>query len=62
MTPALDAALIISSSAGADLGRRSDRLESDASPRREGEVGADVNSSLQFQDKFVRGVRYISFA
>ena len=31
MTPTLDAALLISSTAGADLGRTSDRLESDAS-------------------------------
>ena len=31
MTPTLDAALLISSRAGADLGRMSDRLESDAS-------------------------------
>ena len=29
MTPALDAALLITSRAGADLGRTSDRLESD---------------------------------
>ena len=31
MTPTLDAALLISSRAGADLGRMWDRLESDAS-------------------------------
>ena len=30
VTPTLDAALLISSRAGADLGRMSDRLESDA--------------------------------
>ena len=40
-TPILDTALLISSRVGADLGQTSDRLESDASPRQEGEVGAD---------------------
>ena len=52
MTPTLDAALLISFRAGADLGRMLDSLESNVSPRREGEVGADENPFLQFQNKF----------
>ena len=35
-------------------------MELDVSPRQEREVGADENPSLQFQDEFVRGIRYIA--
>ena len=34
------------------------QVELDVSPRREREVGADENPSLQFLDEFDRGVRY----
>ena len=45
MTPTLDAALLISSRAGADLGRTLDRLEFDAFFRQEEEVGADESKA-----------------
>ena len=69
MTPTLDSALLISSRAGADLGRTSDRLRSFVnwvssfpsraqcfSKAREG--GAVEDPSLQFWDEVVRGIRY----
>ena len=59
MTLTIDAALLISSRVGADLGQTSDRLESEAFFRREEEVGADENPSLQLRDEFVRGVTHI---
>ena len=62
MTPTLDAALLISSRAGADLGRTSDRLESNASLRREGEVGADENRPLLYLQATTAGFQTFNYS